>query len=58
MSILKIMTGSLASLVCKALCVTEGLFSLRRDLPDCCRDNDARRAAIESMREECWRAGL
>jgi hypothetical protein len=58
MAMLRIVSGVLATLVCKAMCIRGGLFPLRKDWRECCQDNDARRRAIESMRDECWRAGL
>jgi hypothetical protein len=58
MSIISIMTGFLSYLACKAFCRPAGFRGIRRDWPECCRDSDARRAAIESMREECRRTGF
>lgn len=54
----RIMSGFLASLAGRFLGSAGSLFPFRKDWTECCRDNDARRKAIESMRDECWSAGL
>jgi hypothetical protein len=36
----------------------DSLFALRRELRECCIDEDARRRALAGMRDECWRSGV
>ena len=45
-------------LSCSAQCRAERISSLRQENRECCFDEDARRSAILSMRDECWRAGV
>jgi hypothetical protein len=48
----------LKSVLHAALTATGGLFALRHDWPECCRDSDHTRRAVEAMRDECWRTGV
>ncbi|MCA3622711.1 MAG: hypothetical protein IOC52_00890 [Methylobacterium sp.] len=39
--------------ICRLACSPPSLHPIRRDWPECCRDEDIRRQIVISMREEC-----
>jgi hypothetical protein len=58
MSILRAVIAMLRSTFSILFFTPGSLFALRQDWPECCRDSDETRRAIESMRSECWRNGI
>ncbi len=48
----------LIRLHCWLACPPRGIASHQHSELECCEDNDLRRRAIRSMRDECWRTGV